>query len=154
MASSIEILDTAAWGFAGNEGGNGSGRIAGQILDASELTARSATCIDPDFPVEVFSDVLICEPIEEPTSQGGIILPGAEKKQREGLILAAGPGRVYENGTFVPNPVKAGDVVVFGKYASGGEPIVFRQKQYLLLRAGDCVGKLKAGAQRDQIASP
>jgi chaperonin GroES len=104
-----------------------------------------------DFPVEVLSDIIVVLPLEEAKSEGGIVLPGQERIQREGKVVAAGPGRTYENGAFVPNPVQAGDNVVFGKYAAGGEPLWFRRQQYLLLRAGDIVGKLKPGEALGQI---
>jgi chaperonin GroES len=100
---------------------------------------------DEDFPVEVFSDICVCRQVIEVKSQGGLILPGEEKKARVARVVAAGPGRTYENGVTVPNPVKVGDVVVFGKYASGGEPLWFRQQEWVLFRAGDIVGKLKPG---------
>lgn len=87
----------------------------------------------------------MCLQVIEAKSQGGLILPGEEKKQRVARVLACGPGRTYENGVTVPNPVRAGDYVVFGKYASGGEPLWFRQTEFVLFRAGDIVGKLKFG---------
>ena len=98
-----------------------------------------------EFPVEVFSDICVCRQIIEVTSKGGLILPGEEKKARVARVIAAGPGRTYENGVTVPNPVKVGDVVVFGKYASGGEPLWFRQQEFVLFRAGDIIGKLHPG---------
>lgn len=98
-----------------------------------------------EFPVEVFSDICVCKQVLEVQSKGGLILPGEEKKARCARVVACGPGRIYENGVFVPNPVHVGDYVVFGKYASGGEALWFQQQEWVLFRAGDIVGKLKPG---------
>lgn len=126
--------------------------MASKAITLTSVEVRGGDSIVPavpklgvDIPLDVFSDILVCEQEEEIKSTGGLILPGEEKKQRTALVLAAGPGRTYENGVFVPNPVKAGDRVVMSKYSSGGEPLFVKQRQYLLLRAGDCVGVLRDG---------
>jgi chaperonin GroES len=115
-------------------------RANGQLTPGEDIANLS-----DDFPVEVFSDICVCRQVIEVQSKGGLILPGEEKKARCARVVACGPGRIYENGVFVPNPVRVGDYVVFGKYASGGEALWFRQQEWVLFRAGDIVGKLKPG---------
>lgn len=46
-------------------------------------------------------------------------------------------------GKFIPTQIEVGDYVIFGKYQSGGEPIEFEGKTYVLARAGDLAGKSK-----------
>lgn len=55
---------------------------------------------------------------EEKTSSG-IILPDTADKERpeQGEVIAAGPGRLLENGSLAPMNVKVGDKVVFKKYS-------------------------------------
>ena len=103
------------------------------------------------FPLEPFEDIVVIEQLTEEKSAGGIILTGKSKEFQAGRVVAAGPGRVYSNymdasgthqvGHMVPNSVKVGDYVIFGKYLSGGEPVMIDGKKYLLARAGDLGGR-------------
>jgi chaperonin GroES len=67
---------------------------------------------------------------EEKTS-GGIIIPDtAKEKPQRGEVVAAGPGKKDE-----PVTVKAGDLVLYGKYA--GTEIVVEGNDYLIMRESD-----------------
>lgn len=56
-------------------------------------------------------------PAEEKTA-GGIILPDtAQEKPMTGKVIAVGPGKPLDNGKVIPLEVKAGDKVLFTKYA-------------------------------------
>jgi len=87
--------------------------------------------------------ILVKRVESETTSKGGIIIPeNAKEKPLEGEIVAVGSGRVLEDGTVRPLQVKAGDRVLFAKYAEtevkvGGE-------NFLLLREDDLLGVLEA----------
>jgi chaperonin GroES len=62
--------------------------------------------------------VLVIREEEEQKSTGGIIIPDtAKEKPQRGKIVAAGPGKIGEDGKRIPLEVKAGDRVLFGKYA-------------------------------------
>jgi len=62
--------------------------------------------------------VLVSREEEEQKSAGGIIIPDtAKEKPQRGKIVAAGPGKMGEDGKRVPLEVKAGDRVLFSKYA-------------------------------------
>jgi chaperonin GroES len=76
---------------------------------------------------------VLVEPSEaEAKSAGGIILPEkAQEKPREGKIIAAGPGKIMENGEREPMQVKVGDVVVYQQY--GGTEIKVEGKEFLLI---------------------
>ena len=72
----------------------------------------------------------------ETATKSGIIIPdNAAEKPSEGEVLAAGPGRVTEDGTLIPTEVKPGDRVLFGKYA--GTAIKIDGNEYHILTEND-----------------
>jgi len=78
------------------------------------------------------------EPSEE-KSPGGIIIPDtAKEKPMEGKVVAVGKGRIKDDGTVIPLEVKAGDRVIFSKYA--GTEIKIDGKEYLIMREDDILG--------------
>ncbi|HEY5669740.1 MAG TPA: co-chaperone GroES [Anaerolineales bacterium] len=80
---------------------------------------------------------VVVEPIEmEEMTTGGIVLPEtAKEKPQKGKILSIGPGERDEKGTRVPMDVKAGDVVLYAKYA--GTEIKVDGKKLLILKESD-----------------
>ena len=87
--------------------------------------------------VRPLHDRLLVRRIEEKeTVKGGIIIPDtAKEKPQEGEVIAAGNGKVLENGTKVPLDVKAGDKILFGKYS--GSEVKVEDEEYLILREED-----------------
>lgn len=80
---------------------------------------------------------------EEETSKGGIIIPDtAKEKPQEGVVIAVGRGAVRDDGTVVPLDLKAGDTVLFGKYA--GSEIMIAGEEHLILREDDILGVIEA----------
>ena len=76
---------------------------------------------------------------EEEKTSGGIIIPDtAKEKPQEGKIVAVGPGRVNEKGERNALDVKAGDRVLFGKYA--GNEIKIDGVEYLIMQEDDILG--------------
>ena len=70
---------------------------------------------------------------EEETVKGGIIIPDtAKEKPQEGEVIAAGNGKILDNGTKIELYVKAGDKILFGKYS--GTDIKIDGEEYLILR--------------------
>ena len=64
---------------------------------------------------------------------GGIIIPDtAKEKPQRGTVIAAGSGTVRDGGTRVPLDVKAGDVILFGKYTS--QEIKLDGEEFLIMR--------------------
>jgi chaperonin GroES len=62
--------------------------------------------------------VLVSNIVAEEKTSGGIIIPDAAKeKPQEGKVVAVGPGRKDRSGNRIAMEVKAGDKVMFGKYA-------------------------------------
>ena len=75
----------------------------------------------------------------EEKTKGGIFLPDtAKEKPQRGEIVAAGKGRVTEDGKVLPLEVKAGDKVLFSKYA--GTEIKLSGEEYLMMREEDILG--------------
>lgn len=73
---------------------------------------------------------------EEEKSIGGIVLTSAAKeKPQTGTIIAVGEGRILDNGTKAPLNVKAGDTVLFEKYA--GSEVKYEGKEYLIVHEKD-----------------
>jgi len=85
-------------------------------------------------------DRLLVKRTEEPTrSRGGIFLPESTKeKPVEGIVLAAGSGRVRDDGSIASLTVKEGDRVVFGKYV--GTEIKVNGEDRLILKEDDVLG--------------
>jgi len=79
---------------------------------------------------------------EEEKTKGGIIIPDtAKEKPQEGRVVAVGKGKVTEDGKLVPPDVKAGDRILFGKYA--GSEIKLEGEEHLILREDDILGILE-----------
>ncbi len=76
---------------------------------------------------------------EEEKTKGGIIIPDtAKEKPMEGEVVAVGKGRVTEEGKVVALDVKAGDRVLFSKYA--GTEVKIEATEYLIMREEDILG--------------
>ena len=72
----------------------------------------------------------------ETQTKSGIFIPEvAAEKPSQGEVLAAGNGRITEDGITIPMDVKVGDRVLFTKYA--GQSIKADNKEYLILREDD-----------------
>ncbi len=75
--------------------------------------------------------VIVKPAAAETKTAGGIIIPDtAKEKPQKGIVLAAGPGKKDE-----PVTVKAGDSVLYGKYA--GTEITVDGQDYLIMRESD-----------------
>ncbi|WP_413624450.1 MULTISPECIES: co-chaperone GroES [Luteibacter] len=80
---------------------------------------------------------------EERVSAGGIVIPdSATEKPTRGKVIAAGNGRILENGSVRPMSVKEGDQVLFGKYA--GQEIKIDGEELVFLKEDDIVAVLEA----------
>ena len=76
---------------------------------------------------------------EEEKTEGGIIIPDtAKEKPMEGKVVAVGKGKVLEGGKVLPLDVKAGDRVLFGKYA--GTEVKLEGEEHLIMREEDILG--------------
>jgi chaperonin GroES len=86
-------------------------------------------------------DRVVIQPTpREEMTKSGIVLPDtAKEKPQEGKILAAGPGRLNDDGKREPMDVKEGDTVLYAKYAGtefkveGEELLIVSQKDILAI---------------------
>ena len=86
--------------------------------------------------------VLVMREEEEQKSVGGIIIPDtAKEKPQRGKIVAAGPGKVGEDGKRTPLEVKSGDRILFSKYA--GTEIKIDGVEHLFMREDDILSILE-----------
>ncbi|MBQ8843851.1 MAG: co-chaperone GroES [Elusimicrobiaceae bacterium] len=94
-----------------------------------------------DVKIKPLGDRLIVKPIERETMKGGIIIPDtAKEKPMEGEVLAAGPGKLDNNGNRTPMDVKVGDKVLYGKYS--GTEIKLDDETYLIIHQDEILGIL------------
>lgn len=83
--------------------------------------------------------VLVLRVEREEKTAGGIIIPDtAKEKPQEGKVVAVGPGKINDDGKRVPLEVKAGDKILFGKYA--GTEIKIDGVEHLIMREDDILG--------------
>ena len=86
--------------------------------------------------------ILVVRVEEEKKTAGGIIIPDtAKEKPQEGKVVAAGPGKVGEDGKRLPIEVKKGDRVLFSKYA--GSEIKVDGVEHIFMREDDILGILE-----------
>jgi chaperonin GroES len=99
------------------------------------LATATATKLRP------LGDRVVIQPTpREEMTKSGIVLPDtAKEKPQEGKIIAAGPGRLTDEGTREPMDVKEGDTVLYAKYAGtefkveGDELLIVSQKDILAI---------------------
>mgnify|MGYP001579190286 CR=1 FL=1 len=85
-------------------------------------------------------DRVIVKRLEEnKKSAGGIIIPdNAAEKPSKGEVLSVGPGKTTDDGKLIPMGVKAGDVVLFGKYS--GSEVKVDGEEIVVMREDDIMG--------------
>ena len=94
--------------------------------------------------VRPLHDRIIVSRIEEGEQKvGGIIIPDtAKEKPQQGKVIAAGQGKVKEDGGRQPLDVKDGDTILFGKYS--GQEIKIDGEEYLIMREDEVLAVLEA----------
>ena len=95
--------------------------------------------------VRPLHDRIIVQRLEDEGEQkiGGIIIPDtAKEKPQQGKVIAAGAGKVKEDGTRQPLDVKAGDTILFGKYS--GQEIKMDGEEYLIMREDEVLAVIQA----------
>ena len=89
-------------------------------------------------------DRVVIQPTpREEMTKSGIVLPDtAKEKPQEGKIIAAGPGRLTDEGKREPMDVKEGDKVLYAKYA--GTEVKLEDDEYLILSEKDILAVLES----------
>jgi chaperonin GroES len=95
--------------------------------------------------VRPLHDRIIVQRIEEGEQKiGGIIIPDtAKEKPQQGKVIAAGSGKTKDDGKRQPLDVKAGDLILFGKYS--GQEIKLDGEEYLIMREDEVLAVLENG---------
>ena len=89
----------------------------------------------------LYDRILLKRVDEKEQKKGGIIIPdSAKEKPMEGKVIAVGSGKI-EKGQRVPLEVKAGDTVLFGKYA--GTEIKINDQEHIIVREDEILGIIK-----------
>ena len=94
--------------------------------------------------VRPLHDRIIVERIEESEQVvGGIIIPDtAKEKPQQGKVIAAGKGKVKDDGTLTPLDVQTGDTVLFGKYS--GQEIKLDGVEFMIMREDEILGVVES----------
>ncbi len=88
-------------------------------------------------------DRIIVRRIEEGEQKiGGIIIPdSAKEKPQQGKVIAAGNGKVKDDGKRIALDVKSGDLILFGKYS--GQEIKLEGEEYLIMREDEVLAVIE-----------
>lgn len=83
--------------------------------------------------------ILVKREEEEKKTKGGLIIPDtAKEKPQQGKVVAVGPGKMGDDGKRIPLDVKAGDRILFSKYA--GTDIKIDDVEHTFMREDDILG--------------
>ena len=95
--------------------------------------------------VRPLHDRILVQRLDEGEQQiGGIIIPdSAKEKPQRGKVIAAGHGKVTDDGDRVKLDVKAGDTILFGKYS--GQEIKLDGVEYLIMKEDDVLATIDGG---------
>ena len=102
-------------------------------------------------------DRLIVRRLEEGEQKiGGIIIPdSAKEKPQQGRVIAAGNGKWNDEGKRVPLDVKAGDLILFGKYTS--QEVKLNGEDLLIMREDEVLAVIDGGgtkkSQKSEVRS-
>ncbi len=92
--------------------------------------------------IRPLQDRLLLKPTEgKEKTAGGLFIPDtAKEKPQEGIVVAAGKGKVQDNGRITPLDVKVGDRVLYGKYS--GNEVTLAGEKHVILREEDVLAVL------------
>jgi chaperonin GroES len=96
--------------------------------------------------VRPLHDRIIVQRLEEGEPRiGGIIIPdSAKEKPQQGKVIAAGNGKVQDDGKRLALDVKSGDLILFGKYS--GQEIKLDGEEYLIMREDEVLGVIEGSS--------
>lgn len=101
------------------------------------------TATQPQTNIRPLGDrVVIKATGREEQTKSGLYLPDtAQEKPQEGIVVAVGTGKLLDNGTRQPVDLKAGDRVLYSKYA--GTEIKQGNDEFLVLRESDILAVIE-----------
>lgn len=89
-------------------------------------------------------DRVVVKPLsQEEVTRSGIIMPATVDKERpeRGEVIAIGPGKMLDNGSFAPVGVKVGDKIVFKKYSP--DEVKIDKQEYLVISESDIMAVIE-----------
>ena len=94
-------------------------------------------------------DRIVIQRLEEGEQKvGGIIIPDtAKEKPQQGKVIAAGSGKVKDDGTRQPPDVKTGDLILFGKYS--GQEVRLDGEDYLIMKEDEVLAVIEGGTKHE-----
>lgn len=93
--------------------------------------------------IRPLGDRILVKAVEaKEVKKSGIIIPDtAKEKPQEGEVIAAGKGKITDEGKVIPLDVKVGDKILFGKYS--GTEVKIEDVEYLIMHQDDILGILE-----------
>jgi len=109
------------------------------VANPTKVKAKSKT----KTKLVPLGDRIVIKPVvQEEVLASGIVIPDtAKEKPQQGEVMAAGPGRLDENGKRVPMEVKVGDRILYAKYT--GQEVKIEQEEYIVLSEKDVLCKVQ-----------
>ena len=94
--------------------------------------------------IKPLEDRILVQPLDaEQTTASGLVIPDtAKEKPQEGKVVAVGPGRRDKDGKLIPLDVKAGDRVLFAKWA--GTELKIDGEELMIMKEDDILGVIEA----------
>jgi chaperonin GroES len=101
--------------------------------------------------VRPLHDRIIVQRLEEGEQKiGGIIIPdSAKEKPQQGKVIAAGNGKVKDDGKRIALDVRAGDLILFGKYS--GQEIKLEGDEFLIMREDEVLAVIESNGKGSDI---
>jgi chaperonin GroES len=117
--------------------------MAFHFLEARRPPGAPGHIKEDPVKIRPLQDRIIVKRLEgEEKTKGGIIIPDtAKEKPIEGKVIAVGNGKVLEDGKVRPLDIKAGDKILFSKYA--GTEIKLDGEEHLIMREEDILGVIE-----------
>ncbi len=95
----------------------------------------------------LYDRIIVKRVEQEKQTASGIVIPDtAAEKPEQGEVVAVGSGRLLQDGSVRALQVKAGDRVLFGKYA--GQTVKLDGEEYLVMREEDVFGVIEGAADK------
>lgn len=91
----------------------------------------------------LYDRVIVKRVEQQRTTASGIVIPDtAAEKPEQGEVIAVGSGKQLQNGSLRPLEVKAGNHILFGKYA--GQTVKLNGEELLVMREEDILGVIES----------
>jgi chaperonin GroES len=131
-----------------NRAERAKGSRTGVFEGAADLIQSHHSLETTFMDIRPLHDRIIVRRIQEGEQKvGGIIIPDtAKEKPQQGRVVSAGNGKVKNDGKRIPLDVKAGDLILFGKYTS--QEVKLDGEEYLIMREDEVLAVIDGNAAK------